>query len=195
MDLSTLAQFRTEPEAKAKRVTFRLPAARDIQSGTVLAFDQSFSSTGWVYLKMEEGVCRVMFAGTHKTSAGLLRGGEQDLERAHSLYREVNLIIHRHPDADVVLYETPPKGPGVRHPEVSLLCALSIRLAAAGYGIPFAAIHAKSGKKMLTGNANADKKMAHTALMTLDWIDGLAMVTNEGQRDAMLVALTYLRNK
>ena len=190
MDLSALVDLRVDAKAKP---AFALRTADQFMSGTVLAFDQSFSSTGWVMLRMTDGLCWVLDAGTYKTPAGDLRGGEQDLERAHALYREANQIIERNKDAGVVLYESPPKGHGVRHPEVSLLCALSIRLAAAGTGIPFASVHAKKGKKMMTGDANADKKVAHAALMSLPWIEGLDMVTNEGQRDAMLVALAYLR--
>lgn len=189
MDLSALAELRVDAKPKP---AFVLPAAGEFREGIVLAFDQSFSSTGWVNLRMGSGLCDVISTGTYRTPVGLLRGGEQDLERAHALFDYTTGVI-AHVFPSVVLYESPPKGHGVRHPEVSLLCALAIRLAAAGLSIPTASVHAKTGKKMVTGNSNADKKVAHAALMSLGWIQGLGLVTNEGQRDAMLVGLAHLR--
>lgn len=190
MDLSSLEGLRVS--GKPKSPWWDPPTRQHIVHGNVLAFDQSFSSTGWVHLRSDVNGVSIFGAGTFKTEQGALRGGEQDLERAGALYDWIlEQIVERQPE--IVLYETPPKGPGIHNPEVSLLCALAIRLAARVCAYSVASVHAKTGKRMLTGNSNADKKTAHAVLMNLDWIEGLDIVKNEGQRDALMVALAHLR--
>lgn len=202
MDLSTLQVF-AQGDAPAPVYA---PASVLLRTGNVLAFDQSFTATGWVHLGSQPGKVEIYDSGTIATAKGTKRGGEQDLDRAQELFREAAQVIYRCSPA-TVLYEVPPKGAGVRHPEVSLLCALAIRLAASdgtpyeaalsGSGYEVASYHAKTGKKLVTGNANADKKAAHAAMAEhFGWITGYAKhTTNEAKRDALLVALSHLSRK
>lgn len=165
--------------------------------GRILAFDQSFNACGWTVLDgSPSGHLKFSEAGTITVPVGDFKGGEQDLDRAQWLALTVtDLMMEVGPLR--VLYETPPKGPMIRNPEVSLVTALAIRLAAWHLLIPAEGVHAKAGKRLMTGNPDAEKKEAHARLKEQDpeVLANLKVLTNESKRDAALVALAWLAAK
>jgi Holliday junction resolvasome RuvABC endonuclease subunit len=174
------------------------PTRADFKHGCVLAFDQSFSATGWVHLSADAQGPYLLLAGSFRVPEGDHRGAERDLDRADWLRDQVSILIDQTraiQPPQVVLYEMPPIGPHVRSPEVSLLCACGIRNAAHSRSLETRAVHTQTGKRLVTGNNKADKKTTHEALDRLgpDLVGGYSMITNESKRDALLVALAYLK--
>ncbi len=79
-------------------------------------------------------------------------------------------------------------------PESSLLAALGCRLALAPQGLydmRWEMVQNQHSKTVLTGKRDATKKEWHAALGYYP-IAGIELASNEGQRDAACLALTYL---
>lgn len=186
--------------------TKRAPAWRPLQVGDltpgaeVLAFDQSLRSTGWVmaYLPESGANVNVLRAGTLRTVPGAERGPQQNLGSAIEMYDQVDRVLARCLRLDtVVVYETPPVGGKMARPESSLLSALAILLALRNRAPNRWAtmVSAQKAKRLICGNANADKQVAHKALFDhcAPWITYYELVTNEHTRDALMLALTAMR--
>lgn len=174
------------------------PLTRDmLATGEVLAFDQSLSSTGWVLVRNNSYLLDVTSVGMIGGKREILRGFEQDLTAGTDLYEQVREILPLGVFADVV-HEHPPMGGKVKGMGTSsLLAALSVRIAARSMGREVIMLGAQPAKKMICGEANADKKVAHQALSKCaSWIEGYdTHVTNEHKRDALLIALLRLYQK
>lgn len=161
----------------------------------VLAFDQSFSATGWALMRFGMGPIDVMATGTIKTDT-TLTGALADIDRAKQLHDHVKHLIRQDGRAAIlpftkVYFETPPKGGRIMNPEVSLMSALAVTLAVTEQtGRTAEAVSAKAWKKMATGNANLkDKRVAHNAVANWPCVRGFERATNESQRDAVMVGL------
>lgn len=173
----------------------------DLGFDIVIAFDQSLSKTAGmcVHREGDEVVVRGIrqFAGHTDTC-----GDEGNLQKGVAIYhRFIEFLMSmkgHHPDEQItVVHEAPPVGGGaIMRPESSLLAAQALRIAADRLDIPVASmVSPAQHKKVICGNARADKPEAHAALaqlaMTLP-IRGYERVTNADKRDALCVGLTYL---
>lgn len=160
-------------------------------SGHVLAFDQSLSATGWVRLwSSPDSGLRVLAAGSVLLHAkDFPAGSEGSLRKAVDLHGRMAGVCKDWLWPETVLvHEAPPAGGAMSRPESSLMAALSLRLAA---GREPVVVQNQHSKKVLVNNANATKKQWHTALDAIS-IEGRNLVRNEGERDALCLALTYL---
>ena len=154
----------------------------------LLAFDQSFSATGWALLEFTSEQVIVRQAGTIKT-ASTLTGAREDLHRAEQVEDEVDVLMQIIAFNDVAV-EMPLKGGQIRNPEVSLMAAQAIRSVARRHGYNPHIVPPKTWKKMATANANLkDKRIAHRAVAGWPWVVDFALATNESQRDAVMVGL------
>ncbi len=158
----------------------------------VLAFDQSFSATGWAYMRFGHGNIQILATGTIKTTS-VLTGAVEDIDRAMQLAASVDVLWKSPISVTKTYYETPPKGGHIKNPEVSLMAALAVCLTitnlSGGLHKP-QPVSAKAWKKMATGNANLkEKKVAHEAVRNWDCVTGFDQATNESQRDAVMVGL------
>jgi hypothetical protein len=167
-------------------------------SGTVVCFDQSIANTGWVYVTSgPEGVLLRDCGSIPILPEGYPRGHEGTLMRGDVLGSKIERILNTIPGDVHVLHETPPIATGkMSRPESSLVAAAVIRQVARRLGLPVSMVANQHSKKVLVGNGNADKKQWHKALDRLPWSSHVgAKPTNEGQRDAFCLALTYLLEK
>ena len=166
------------------------------QHGEVIAFDQSIANTGYVYLVSgKEGVRVEMCGSLAVPPDGYPKGHEGTLLRADTLAALADRILRRLPVTTVV-HETPPVATGrMARPESSLVSATAIRQVARHHGHPVVMVSNQHSKKVLVDNGNATKAEWHQAIERLPWTHTGHRPTNEGQRDAMCLALTYLIEK
>lgn len=179
--LADLKNFRTDGEAPP-RPKIELPADHP----AILAFDQSLSNTGWVDVRQGE----IVGVGTIKTgSPAKAKGHLGSLIQASLLVKPIRSLLEERPGATVVI-ETPPVG-RLQRPESSLLAASVI------YNetkmISTKIVGAQRGKSFICGNGNAKKAEAHEALAErAKDIPGFDAISNEHQRDALLLALVVI---
>lgn len=204
MAIADLARFRelqeeaiAEREAREARPR-RFPAhARK----WILAFDQTLGNTGWVWLQVwQDGTPEVAMTGTctPPTVDKKVKGHELNLLRSVALQQEMLVLIDSMSHAlDIVLHETPPVGNRMARPESSLLAAHCIAYACNLRGVPRLSVGAQRAKSVVCGNGNAKKAEAHAALRKryATSIEEFDQVTNEHQRDALMLALVYLEGE
>lgn len=166
------------------------------QDGEVLAFDQSITATGWVHVSCRRGEAEVVKVGSIKCPPdGYPKGHEGTLLRAEYVGTQMAAIL-RSVAALTVVHEMPPVATTkMSRPESSLLTALALRIEARRQGHDVVVVSNQHSKKLLVGNGNATKPQWHKALDRLPWTHTGYRPTNEGQRDAMCLALTYLIEK
>ena len=185
MALKDLARFNPDPTKEEVKPIPPLPEG----VSWVAAFDPSLKNTG-VVVKTR--------AGMHSTTLrpeALGSGSPLLLAQATHIFDAAQTLIGVY-DAKgegVVLLERPPVGGGrLRSTESALMAAEAIHLAAHNLNIEAVSIPAQTTKKVICGNANAKKAEAHAALAK-GW-DVPDIVTNEHQRDALMVLITYLED-
>lgn len=169
----------------------------DLGYGQVLAFDQSLTATGWVLLGHDLDRLVVHHAGRW---AAVTEGSDvaTSLSRGTQVYSRARMTFEHYRNVcDAFVHESPPNPAAVKGGGYSsLLAAQSLRDAAFASGITMEMLGAQPGKKLVCGNANADKKTAHAALKACyPWIEGAEKVTNEATRDALIVALLWLSRR
>lgn len=193
-----LRRFRADAQPSKKRV-WEPPTVEDFARGSVLAVDQSLAALGWVWLVHYINGLEVLDKGSVRTKPeDFPKSHEGTLQRALVVHQQwgdqVYTAMDRYPvwgDNTVFVHETPPVGSRMARPESSLLSALAVRLALQGLDLPAAImVSNQHSKAVLVGNANAEKKTWHTALDRYSFAG--AMPSNEGERDALCLALTYL---
>lgn len=198
LDFTALADFASDdtapplPTAGISLDTRYRPAA-------VLAFDQSLGNCGWVHVQTLSGVLSVVAHGVLKPREGLnlksnldmLTATEELSSRIYALVQDLNVTTSIVEQMEW-LHETPPhmgKVPG--NGASSLLAAAAVRFAARAYGKTVVSIGSQTAKKALTGSAKAEKPKVRAA------VDALPVVgsrpTNEHTREALALAVTYLR--
>lgn len=167
------------------------------QHGSVIAFDQSIANTGWVYLVSDhKGVTVIGCGSLAVPPAGYPKGHEGTLLRADHLGFLVDDVFRSRMAPEMVVHETPPIATGkMSRPESSLVAAAVIRQVAQRHDYKISMVSNQHSKKVLVGNGNADKKQWHKALDRLPWSHLGQKPTNEGQRDALCLGLTYLLEK
>ena len=191
--MSRLAAMRGDSSVPGHIVRAREEFTGRERPEIVLAFDQSFSATGWALVRFGHGPIQILACGTIKTSSSLT-GAAEDIDRAMQVAGEVDELWRQVGMATTkVRYETPPKGGQIRNPEVSLMAALAVCLTVtnlSGGAVSPEPVSAKAWKKMATGNANLKaKKVAHDAVSKWGCVEGFDLAKNESQRDAVMVAL------
>lgn len=192
-DFSGLSGLQHAPSAKE----WAPPTLESFGFGDVLSFDQSLTAAGWVRLASYAEGLGVIASGVEKGGMDHLRGHEQNLSRGVVLYDRFGEVVQNNTTAStLIVHETPPVGGGkMARPEASLLAALALRIAVFDEGLDVEMLGAQPAKKMICGNANADKKTAHAALalhlapLILGYDEH---ITNEAKRDALLIALLRL---
>lgn len=192
MDVQPLTRFREGDTKKAPAGPFVPPTV--LATEWVLAFDQSVMATGWALLGAHrDGHLQIVSAGSFLLPAenypsgheGTLRRGMEVARRAEAV------IVQQQAWFPTIVHEAPPVGGRMARPESSLVAALAVRIAAERRGLSVAVVQNQHSKKVLTGSANAEKKVWHQALGHYS-ILGKDLLTNEGRRDAACLALTYL---
>jgi Holliday junction resolvasome RuvABC endonuclease subunit len=160
----------------------------DCKSARVLAVDPSLKGTGWVVVE-STSVDPFRILGVGSLPQTLAKGHEGNLLAGTSLRGKFAALIARW-DPTHVVHESPPVGGKMARPESALLGGLAFRIAAEDRGMIATMLGAQRAKKIACGNSNAEKKEAHEAAAAYmqRCVAGVA-VTNEGQRDAVLVAL------
>ncbi len=176
---------------------------------TVFCFDQSLTSTGVVVLDRDhDGSILVSRSETIRPKSEQ-SSFEEDYERALQVEDEVAEVLLSVTDIHYarlvrIVHETPLvlnartfRTAGPRGGVPGRMAGQSVRSAAHRYGLDawVRMINSQQAKKLICGNAKADKKEAHAALKTCTWIRGLDQVTNEHERDALLLGLKVMETE
>lgn len=196
LDFTGLADLAKRDPAKVAQ-PWEPPSLDDFGYGRVLAFDQSLTATGWIELVHPPGRgMQVVDVGSIKVPEAV-KGVETDLRRGVIVYREArHLICYARIRGCCFVHESPPnmaalKGKG--SPVSSLMAAQAVRCAAEEENVEIEMLGAQPAKKLVS-NQSKEKTIAHDMLKQhyLPHIEGGEKVTNEGQRDALLLALLKL---
>lgn len=198
LDLSAFDQFRDAKPKKGK-APWRPPVIDDFAQGRVVAFDQSLGGCAAVALTHSALGMTVARAQSFKVSVPEVGGHEESLAKAEALTGEIRAwieVLDPFDKAWIVVHEQPPglRGRKIRNPESSMLAALAVRLGCQGYTrTPM--VGRQSHAKFICGDGNATKIDHHAALKELAHelpIRNFEVVTNEGKRDALSIALYRL---
>lgn len=198
-DFSSLADLTKAPPDEGLSVLDQIGT----RETTVVCFDQSLTNTGLVVMRRFTAGLRVISSRTLRP-VGVPAGNsgfETDFARALSMEVQMEQVltgyqhVAQHP---LVVHEMPAVGsrrlPGAGNS--SKMAALSLRSAARILGISehVRMVNSQKAKKIVCGNAKADKKEAHAALTRdiLSRVPGGDLVTNEHERDAVMVGLAAL---
>lgn len=174
------------------------PALDDFGYGRVVAFDQSLSATGRVFVQRGEGFFRIYdastFAGNPQDPE--TTGREKDLQRGVDLWARFSGDFRSMAGDVVIVHEAPALGGGgMRTPESSLLAAQALRIAAAQHRREVVMIQTQQHRKLVCGDAKAKKREEQAAALKLAesiGITGTEKITNASKRDAFCLALAYL---
>ncbi len=162
------------------------------RDGVVLAFDQSLNATGWVLMVFDGNRPGVIEAGVWDGTTVEAVGPEGTLQKGTLVFQRSLDILVKHPEAELA-HESPPTGGKMARPESSLVSANSLRNAAHMYGRPFTMVSGQAAKKMICGDSNAKKAVAHRALKAKHGsMPNYGLLTNEHKRDAALVAMKHM---
>lgn len=188
--LDALRRFNTEaPEAPGETLAFQMPE----RVPWVMSFDQSLLHTGMVVLHGRGTVEATTLRpppGMGKVTNILDAYAMEDwLERTISnRVAEMMSVWGR----GVVLLERPPDKKMMRT-ESSILAGLAVVRSARKMSVPFQVIARQTAYARVYGHGNAKKKDAH------DWLDKRMPpewgVTNEHERDALMIALAHLKGE
>lgn len=189
----SLSDFRVGGEAPPPSRLVEAMPLTFAKGWTVLCFDQSISATGWVYVESGATGVIVRDCGSIMVPPGdFPKGNAGSLLRTDVMATAVDDVLRRCP-TPMVLHEVPPvSNAKMSRPEASLMAAVAIRQVARRAGCTIEMVDNRHSKKVLTGNGNADKKQWHAALSAQPWRHAGPPVSNEGQRDALALALTWL---
>lgn len=169
---------------------------------SVLAFDQSLTSTGAVLVVRDSLMVRVDYSVTLRGGETEAKGFVHDYRRAIAIERQVRQRVAwvRAQQAMIgrlmVVHETPPVGskrlPGAG--SSSKAAGQAVWSACDEFGIEPVMLNSQQAKKWVCGNHKADKAEAHAALRqhVFPWLVGSKKITNEHERDAVLLALLAL---
>jgi hypothetical protein len=200
---ASLSQFRADAPARTKKATreeWAFPVLSSLRYARVIAVDQSVTKTGLCALTFD-GALTVVSAASFPIEPkfdgpnGVLLAGDELEERVAQ-----HLWAYDPADGWVLVHESPPTGNNpLQRTESSWVGSANVRAAARRRGIPVAGIVGINHHKKITcGNGIAQKRAHHITLM--EWasrmpVRNLAKVTNEGQRDALSVGITWLADK
>lgn len=188
---------------KAKQEWQPLTAA-DLGYGSVLCFDQSLTATGTVLLQhVYPGTNPVVVKAQQWSTDFEGKDVLTSLRRGEHVYRNAITAIHWACDVgiDMIVHESPPNPAAVKGGGYSsMLAAQALRcavVACEGEGVDVEMLGAQPAKKLVCGNANADKKTAHAALKesVLPWIVNSQQITNEATRDSLMIGLLWLSRR
>lgn len=188
-------------QAKTKRTFWQAPALDRFAYGTVLAFDQTFSKTGFCLLRHDEHGLDVIRKGKLvepplpdlKGFADTIQRSVWMTERIHNIIAECNsqFVV---PDKQLRVAHEMPAAHGHRI-ESSLIGAIAVNLACERLRLPKPAMVAKQHVAAVlcppsdrTGKPAIKRAtMRYLDTNTRDWV--------EDTRDAFAIALTYLYDR
>lgn len=166
----------------------------------VFSFDQSMSATGFVQLRCGDDGLSVIQRGTISAPSGLnLRSNIDNLKGSEAMFSSFLRLFEQRGKASsdqrfFVAHESPPNSARVPGSGISsMVAATALHCAAKVGGLTVEIIARPTWAKFVCGNSKADKKEAHAALPK--WGVTGDLPTNEGQRDALCVALTALNRR
>lgn len=187
-------------KGKGTRKNWTQPTLDEFAHGSVVAWDQSTTATGWVWLVSDQSGLWIRDAGSFSGEHGS-EGWENVLRSAQMIELKASGVMmrvySRSPDA-VCVHEAPPTGGGkFLKPELSLVCAYAIRHAAYSSGLSVKPmVTPQNHKTLICGNHIAKKPVEHAALKELSVVLPIVgyteNITNEAKRDALCVALSHL---
>lgn len=202
MSDARLAQFRADATpakpTKASRAAWVAPTIADLANGSVMAFDQSLSALGWIFLNHEGDTLEVLAKGSVRTEpADFPTSHQGTLERGLAVYdalgEQWEAFEPRFPGWPWAhfVHEYPPVGGRMARPESSLVSAMVVRIfISRDIGMPMTMVSNQHSKSVLVNNGNATKREWHRGLEGFP-LTG-ALPTNEGERDALCLGLTHL---
>ena len=181
------------------KMTFQPPTEADLAGPDcrILCFDQTLTSTGFAVLQRRDNDISIIARDTLRSKTEK-EGFEGDFDQALQIEQQMEdkvaewgsiariLIVHETPA--VANKRTMAKG-GPRVGVSSRMAGQALRSVAKRYGVPVMMLNSQAAKKFVCGNYKADKAEAHASLRNLTWLEGLDTLTNEHQRDAVLLGL------
>lgn len=184
------------PKRKAKPTWVRPEVIPD---GRVLAFDQTFSKTGWCFVIVTDGVIEVRAKGfIQEPPIPDLKGFEDILQRSEWMYgRILDVIVDTMRDTyDIAVVHEAPVLHAMRV-EASLLGGFAVRLATRR--AMSRAPHIVENRRMLGLLVPPDERYnqtgkGHITRALLPYVD-TRKGWNEHNRDGLALALTYLYDK
>lgn len=191
-DLSTLQAFAAKEGAASVALDHQTQTI-GFPDADILAFDQTVSATGWVHLVCRGNRLEVKDKGSiAKPVGGNLGSNLVLLDAAEKMFFEFHRIIGDR-RWTCIAHELPPVGRTVKGSgSSSLVAATALRCAVRNStGAPVQVIAAQTWKKAMAGNAKAEKIEAYNGLVNRFAPSG-DLPTNEGQRDALCIAVTAL---
>ena len=194
IDTSALGGLKTGKPAK--KAAWEPLMLADLLPGRYLACDQSLKAAGLVLFQVGDQVPRIVDATALTTDETGVDGWEDVLQRTEQLQHRIRdwMLLQGYPFREPVysVHEAPPVGGGspFLKPELSLVTAYAFRQATEG-SVRLPMVRPQDHKRILCGDANASKTVAHSALkrLYLPHIMGNGMITNAAHRDALSVAL------
>lgn len=188
-------------KTKPKKSTWKAPTPEALAEGKVLAFDQTFSKTGWALLDTTQGGCTVLTKGyiqeppipdESSRFRDILRRTDWMGERITEVVRDCLHVFGR----VEVLHEAP-----ILHGnrvEASLLGAVKVWEACKTYHLGQPVII--ENRRMLTvlvppGERVNQTGKSHIRRALEPFVDTSGRGWNEHNRDALALALTYLHDK
>jgi Holliday junction resolvasome RuvABC endonuclease subunit len=178
--------------AKRKWVELDLAALPNCR---FIACDPSLAATGLVFIEVHDGEVYVVGSETIGAPKTELVGWEDTFLRAHQLKTAMRAVmeawVHDY-GVSVGVHEAPPVGgSNMMRTESTILAGYDFEQIAEELGMDTAPLVTPNAHKfLLCGNGRATKKEHHEKIKELlpSIFDG-KLVTNEGQRDALSVAL------
>ena len=199
LDFTALGDFAgAAPEPPAQRAL--ITAESTYRPASVLAFDQSLGNCGYVHVQTLAGLT-VVECGVLKANPALNLRSNVDMLTAHDhlVTQIIHVVRNLNITADLLermewVHEMPPHmGKVAGNGASSLLAAAAVRFAARAVGAPITVISAQTVKKALTGSAKAEKPKVRAAIDALPVVGPGGRPKNEHTREALGLAVTYLR--
>lgn len=187
-----------QPEADAQRVPLPpLPEGVDI----IVSFDQSLTSTGVVTY---DGVSTAAWTLRADKETEDLTGYERTFARSVSLQAKVISLLATLASEYrriAVLHETPAVGKA-RRPESSILGAHCVRWAVHevddhplwGAEVSLTMVSGQRAKTVVAGNSRADKAEVREALKATYSPEHTGVCTNDHERDALALLVTWIKD-
>jgi hypothetical protein len=185
---------RYQAKQTAKNLVWKPPRLASFQADlTVLSFDQSLASTGWIYLVISEGKVIVLDRGTIRTDTELT-GWRSNFERARQISVLIATVRERVISTQRAVGVTVMELPAVHghRTDSSALAAYEVDRYASKHFTPPVFMSIQASRATLGGAAARNKKkLGHAALAT--YIpESTTRQWNEHQRDAATNGVAYL---
>lgn len=197
--LADYAEGRPAPKRKRQQ-EWVAPTLADLAIGSVLAFDQTFSKTGWVFLTSYDDSLHVVAKGVIKEPPTQWSGFEDTLVRALWMSERIAHVVGIYKDSQPTCVPQPPavvhEMPAVKgyRPESSLLAALAVRQAASAHDLPVFMVSNTHMRRVLTPPGSDPTSKVPVRLAVSRYRD-TSKGWNQDERDALALGLTFLYDR